>query len=138
MDSDGCIAAICSVRRLSVASSNDLMRTTDCVLRIATISQGIFSELDGIETPFTPEGCEPVYYNYVVGFNPMALGLDISARTSREKVQEALRAEGVPTGQWQRLPVPSQEIFQNQIGYGTGCPWRCNNSTVEYRTEGLS
>ena len=84
------------------------------------------SELDGIEIPFTPEGCEPVYYNYVVGFNPEALGLDISARTLREKVQEALRAEGVPTGQWQRLPVPSQEIFQNRIGYGAGCPWRCN------------
>ncbi|MDE0682330.1 MAG: DegT/DnrJ/EryC1/StrS family aminotransferase, partial [Candidatus Poribacteria bacterium] len=50
------------------------------------------SELDGIETPFTPDGCEPVYYNYVVGFNPKALGLDIPARTLREKVQEALRA----------------------------------------------
>ncbi|MDE0084969.1 MAG: hypothetical protein OXU23_04600, partial [Candidatus Poribacteria bacterium] len=61
--------------------------------------------------------------------------LDIPARTLREKVQAALRAEGVPTGQWQRLPVPSQEIFQNRIGYGTGCPWRCNQSTVEYKTE---
>ena len=92
------------------------------------------SEIDGIETPVTPEGCEPVYYNYVVGFNPEALGLDIPARILREKVQAALRAEGVPTGQWQRLPVPSQEIFQNRIGYGTGCPWRCNQSTVEYNT----
>jgi len=93
------------------------------------------SEIDGIETPFTPEACEPVYYNYVIGFDPAALGLDIPTRTLREKVQAALRAEGVPTGQWQRLPVPSQEIFQNRIGYGKGCPWRCNQSTVEYRTE---
>ena len=89
----------------------------------------------GIQTPMTPEACEPVYYNYVVGFDPKALGLDISARTLREKVQAALRAEGVPTGQWQRLPVPAQQIFQNRIGYGTGCPWRCNNSEVEYNPE---
>lgn len=91
--------------------------------------------ITGIQTPMTPEACEPVYYNYVVGFDPKALGLDISARTLREKVQAALRAEGVPTGQWQRLPVPAQQIFQNRIGYGTGCPWRCNNSEVEYNPE---
>ena len=93
------------------------------------------NEIDGIETPVVPAGCEPVYYNYVIGFDPGALGLDVSAQTLREKVQAALRAEGVPTGQWQRLPVPSQEIFQNRIGYGKGCPWHCNQSTVEYRTE---
>ena len=68
----------------------------------------------------------------MVGFKPEELGLDISPRTLREKVQEALRAEGVPTGQWQRLPVPAQEIFQNRIGYGKGCPWKCQNSKVEY------
>ena len=93
------------------------------------------NEIDGIETPVVPAGREPVYYNYVIGFDPGALGLDVSAQTLREKVQAALRAEGVPTGQWQRLPVPSQEIFQNRIGYGKGCPWHCNQSTVEYRTE---
>ena len=48
-------------------------------------------EIDGIETPVTPEACEPVYYNYVVGFDPEALGLDIPARTLRERVQAALQ-----------------------------------------------
>ncbi len=71
----------------------------------------------------------------MLSVSPEALGLDIPARTLREKVQAALRAEGVPTGQWQRLPVPSQKIFQNRIGYGIGCPWRCNQSTVEYKTK---
>jgi len=93
------------------------------------------SEISGIETPFIPEGCESVYYNYVVGFNPKGLGLDISPRTLREKVQAALRTEGVPTGQWQRLPVPTQEVFQNRVGYGAGCPWKCHNSTVEYNRD---
>jgi hypothetical protein len=39
----------------------------------------------------------------------------------------------VPTGQWQRLPVPEQGIFQARVGYGKGCPWKCSGSTVEYR-----
>ncbi len=93
------------------------------------------SGIKGLETPFVPEKREPVYYNYVVGFNPKELGVDISARTLREKVQEALRAEGVPTGQWQRLPVPMQEIFQNRVGYGKGCPWKCHGSEVEYHKD---
>ena len=116
--------------QLKRLDANNALRIENCNYLTMHLSQ-----IKGIETPFTPEACEPVYYNYVVGFNPEALGLDIPARTLREKVQAALRAEGVPTGQWQRLPVPSQEIFQNRIGYGTGCPWRCNGSTVEYKTE---
>ena len=93
------------------------------------------SKIKGIETPFVPEECHHVYYNYVVGFNPKELGLDVSPGTLREKVQEALRAEGVPTGQWQRLPVPAQGIFQNGIGYGKGCPWKCHDSKVEYKKD---
>ena len=116
--------------QLKRLDENNALRVENCHYLTAHLSK-----FDGIKTPFIPEACEPVYYNYVIGFDPAALGLDISARTLREKVQAALRAEGVPTGQWQRLPVPSQEIFQNRIGYGTGCPWRCNQSTVEYKTE---
>jgi hypothetical protein len=68
----------------------------------------------------------------VIGFKPDELGLDISPRTLREEMQEALKAEGVPTGQWQRLPVPEQGIFQARVGYGKGCPWKCSGSMVEY------
>ena len=46
--------------------------------------------------------------------------------------EEALKAEGVTNGQWQRLPVPEQEIFQAKVGYGKGCPWKCHASKVEY------
>jgi hypothetical protein len=83
--------------------------------------------------------CPPgvsVYYNYVVGVTPEALGLDITPRVFRDKVQEALRAEGLHVGLWQRLPVPAQEIFQTRIGYGKGCPWTCGHGRpVEYRKE---
>ena len=91
--------------------------------------------IKGIETPYVPDECEPVYYNYVVGFKPEELGLDIPPRILRDKVQEAMKAEGVSMGLWQRLPVPAQEIFQNGVGYGKGCPWKCNNSEVEYRQD---
>jgi perosamine synthetase len=92
-------------------------------------------KIKGIETPYVPSDCYHVYYNYVVGFNPKELGLDIPASALRDKVQEAMSAEGVPMGLWQRLPVPAQEIFQSKNGYGKGCPWKCHNSKVEYKKE---
>jgi len=91
--------------------------------------------VDGIQTPYVPDGHHHVYYNYVVGVDPQALGVDIPARVLREKVQKALNAEGVPTGQWQRLPVPAQEVFQKRVGYGHGCPWACHGSKVQYRAK---
>lgn len=112
------------LRRLD---ANNALRIQNCNF----LTQHL-NEIKGIETPFIPEECEPVYYNYVVGFKPDELGLDISAKTLREKVQKALAAEGVSTGQWQRLPVPEQEIFQSMAGYGNGCPWKCAESKVEY------
>jgi len=93
------------------------------------------SKIKGIETPFVPEECESVYYNYVVGFKPEELGLDIPPEILRDKVQEAMKAEGVSMGLWQRLPVPAQEIFQNGVGYGKGCPWKCHSSKVEYKKD---
>ena len=101
--------------QLKRLDANNALRVENCEYLTMHLSG-----IDGIETPITPEGCEPVYYNYVIGFDPTALGLDISARTMREKVQAALRAEGVPTGQWQRLPVPSQEIFRTKSATAQG------------------
>jgi len=112
------------LRRLD---ENNALRVRNCNFLTEQLS-----EIPGIETPFVPEGCECVYYNYVVGFNPKEAGVDVSAATLCEKVQQALRAEGVPTGRWQTTPVPAQEIFQKRVGYGRGCPWRCSESEVEY------
>jgi dTDP-4-amino-4,6-dideoxygalactose transaminase len=82
----------------------------------------------GLQTPFLPPEMHSTYYNYVVGVDPEALGLSISAKTLRDRIQNALRAEGVPVGLWQRLPVPAQDVFQSKIGYGNGCPWTCKAS----------
>jgi perosamine synthetase len=116
--------------QLKRLDANNALRVENC--RFLTEHLG---EIAGIQTPYVPDECEHVYYNYVVGVDPAALGLDIPARTLREKVQQAVAAEGVSCGQWQRRSVPAQDVFQKRIGYGRGCPWRCWDSQVTYNPE---
>ena len=117
--------------QLKRLDTNNALRIRNCNFLTEHLSK-----IRGIETPYVPPQCESVFYNYVVGVKPDELGLSVSPRVFREKVQEALVAEGLHVGQWQRRPVPAQEIFQAQIGYGRGCPWTCGHAQpVEYRTE---
>ena len=117
--------------QLKRLDTNNALRIRNCNFLTEHLSK-----IRGIETPYVPPHCESVFYNYVVGVKPDELGLSVSPRVFREKVQEALAAEGLHVGQWQRRPVPAQEIFQAQIGYGRGCPWTCGHAQpVEYRTE---
>ena len=117
--------------QLKRLDTNNALRIRNCNFLTERLSK-----IKGVETPYVPPQCEPVYYNYVVGVKPEELGLSVSPRVFREKVQEALAAEGLHVGQWQRRPVPAQEIFQAQTGYGKGCPWTCGHAQpVEYRQE---
>ena len=117
--------------QLKRLDTNNALRIRNCNFLTEHLSK-----IKGIETPYVPPHCESVFYNYVIGVKPDELGLSVSPRAFREKVQEALTAEGLHVGQWQRRPVPAQEIFQAQIGYGKGCPWTCGHAQpVEYRTE---
>jgi dTDP-4-amino-4,6-dideoxygalactose transaminase len=93
----------------------------------------LLRDVPGVETPVEPAERRTVFYDYVVGLRPDALGLDVEPVRFRDKIQQALQAEGVRTGLWQRLPVPHQQIFQDRVGYGRGCPWSCREtSTVSY------
>ncbi|RKU17094.1 DegT/DnrJ/EryC1/StrS family aminotransferase [Candidatus Poribacteria bacterium] len=117
--------------QLKRLDTNNALRIRNCNFLTEHLSK-----IKGIETPYVPPQCESVFYNYVVGVKPDELGLSVSPRVFREKIQEALAAEGLHVGQWQRRPVPAQEIFQARIGYGRGCPWTCGHAQpVEYRTE---
>ena len=117
--------------QLKRLDANNALRIRNCNFLTEHLSK-----IKGVETPYVPPQCESVFYNYVIGVKPDELGLSVSPRVFREKVQEALTAEGLHVGQWQRRPVPAQEIFQSQIGYGKGCPWTCGHAQpVEYRTE---
>jgi len=92
------------------------------------------ASMSGVEPPACPSDRNPVYWRYVLQFRPDELGLECHPRAFREAVEEALRAEGIPVHQWQRTPVPAQDVFQSLEGYGRGCPWSCPfGRKVEYR-----
>ena len=99
------------------------------------LTQGL-EGLKGLHLPVDPEHVRHTYYNYVVTLHPDELGLDVSVDEFRNKFTKALQAEGMDVGQWQRMPVPAQSIFQSRSGYGKGCPWKCEHSNdVSYRPE---
>jgi dTDP-4-amino-4,6-dideoxygalactose transaminase len=90
----------------------------------------------GIRTPYEPPHVRHSYYNYVITLHPEEVGLDVPIRTFFDKFTKAVRAEGMSVGQWQRMPVPCQTIFQSRSGYGKGCPWKCQHARdVVYRPE---
>ncbi len=92
--------------------------------------------IPGVEPVARPADRKPVYWLYVLNFRPDQLGLDVPLGQFREAAEKALRAEGVPIGQWQKMPVPAQDVFQTGEGYGRGCPWTCRfGRKIEYRGE---
>ncbi|NLO05324.1 MAG: DegT/DnrJ/EryC1/StrS family aminotransferase [candidate division WS1 bacterium] len=95
------------------------------------------AEIPGVEPPAEPEGYEHVYYNYAVRFQPQQLGLEMDARTFREKVSEALNAEGVKVAPWWNIALPDMVLFQNKDGYGKGCPWSCPHTRQDISYENL-
>lgn len=113
--------------QLKRLDENNALRVRNCQLLTEKLGQ-----IPGIEPPHVPEDRQSVYYNYVVGFNAEALGLSVPPAVLRDKAMEALKAEGVPVGLWQRRTVPAQDVFQKPVGYGKGCPWKCLGRKVDY------
>jgi len=87
----------------------------------------------GLILPTVPTDCTPNWYNYVLRFDMEALGHAYDARVFRGRIVEALNAEGVPNGFWQRFILPAMTVFQAKNGYGKGCPWECPHARpVDY------
>ena len=93
--------------------------------RFAAFLTGELEHIPGMKGPYTPDYADPCYFSYVVEFRPQELGLDVSPREWRLAAGRALAAEGAYLGQWQSMPVPAQDVFQDRVGYGKGCPWTC-------------
>jgi perosamine synthetase len=96
----------------------------------------VLSAYPWITTPYTPPDRTHVYWMYVVRFDPEKAGVKLTPREFRSALEKALHMEGIPTGQWQTMPVPAQDLFQTKMGYGAkGCPWTCGfyNKEVTYR-----
>ena len=92
-------------------------------------------EIQGVIPPSVPEGHYHTYYLYSVEVDTSALGLDIEVGKLRNAVMKALAAENVDVMRWQKVPVPSQPMFQNKIAYGNGSPWNCPAGDVSYDVE---
>ena len=93
-------------------------------------------ELEGIPgliLPQEPEEFKHNWYNYVLRFDVEALGHAHDPRTFRDRIVDALDAEGVPNGVWQQFILPAMTVFQAKNGYGKGCPWECPHAQpVDY------
>lgn len=84
------------------------------------------ADLPGLTPPFTPQGLTHVYYVYGMTLDTDALGV------SRNRIAEALRAEGVPgvAAGYQNLHL--LPLFRKRIAYGTGgFPWTSPYASVE-------
>ena len=91
--------------------------------------------IPGLRLPHVPSDRTHVYFRYVAEFVPEEVGLDVEPGPASEKVREALRAEGVGLGRAEFL-LPRMTLFQEQEGYGRGCPWTCcYDGSIEYRPE---
>ena len=90
---------------------------------------GELSKIPGVIPPYCPPNCRHVYFMYNVRFDPEAAGVDCEPRRFRIAVEKALYREGMQIGQWQAMPVPAQDIFQSQLGYGqSNYPWSLNKA----------
>lgn len=81
------------------------------------------SDIKALIFPTVPRNRTHVYYLCRIKIDPSCTGLEIEAKEFRMKLQRALQAEGVQADEWQTMPVPCQQLFQIQEGYGYGYPW---------------
>ena len=93
------------------------------------------TKLELVSPPSVPADRTSVFHKYRVRLHPERLEAGLDSKRFRNALLRLLRREGVETVLWQVTPVPSQVLFQEQTGYGNGCPWTCRKSTVRYRDE---
>jgi dTDP-4-amino-4,6-dideoxygalactose transaminase len=113
-------ASIASVQLTKLASRVESRQ------RIAMELNAGLSTLKGIKVPKVCAGATHAYYVYGLTLDVEALGV------SRERITEALRAEGVPSvvDGYQNLHL--LPLFRHKIAYGTkGFPWNSPYCTNE-------
>lgn len=116
----------CQLRRLA---EYDSMRERNVLELFSRLSA-----LPGIIVPKCPAGRTHAWHILRLRFDPSAMGYpDVHPRALRAVIQRAMRAEGVPLQQYQRMPLPAQPAFQTRDGFG-GFPWRLSKTPqCEYR-----
>jgi dTDP-4-amino-4,6-dideoxygalactose transaminase len=116
-------AAIASIQLTKLASRVESRQ------RIAAELSSGLSSLNGVKVPKVSEGASHVYYVYGLTLDINALGV------SRERLVEALRAEGVPSLMAGYQNIHMLPLYRNKIAYGTkGFPWNSPycTSNIQY------
>lgn len=82
-------------------------------------------QINGLIPPYIPDDRTTIYHKYRLRFDPGVLGLKkITAVDFRNKLIDALEAEGVEATLWHVTPLASFPIFQRlNEGYVQGTPW---------------
>ncbi len=94
------------------------------------------ADVGNLILPGAAPGREHTYSTYTGRFDMKSLGHADDAAEFRDKIGDALRAEGVPTMVWQAWPLPDMTVFRAKNGYGKGCPWSCPHAEeVDYSPE---
>jgi dTDP-4-amino-4,6-dideoxygalactose transaminase len=106
------------------------------VVRFDAIRKELFEYLlkhldgfPGIQVPIIKPGFIHGYHIFGMIYNASSTGV------SRERLIEALQAEGVPVGGGYRRPLYDNPIFKDLKGYGDqGCPFRCGfyKGSIDY------
>lgn len=92
----------------------------------ARLNDGL-GNLQGLSTPAVAPGATHVYYVYGLRIDPEALGV------SRDRLLEALRAEGVPALMRGYQTIHRLPIFEHRIAYGTkGFPFNLAEREIRY------
>lgn len=75
--------------------------------------------LPGVVPPPAPADRTHVFHKYRVRLDPAAAGVRLRPVTFRDRVLDALRAEGVEAVLWQRVPLPAHPVFGCAEPYAT-------------------
>ena len=69
------------------------------------------TRLPGVEPPAVPPNRTHVFHKYRVRLDPERAGVGLSPTALRNRLLEALRAEGVEAVLWQTAPLPAHPLF---------------------------
>ena len=97
-----------------------LAETTARSQRNATRLGERLGRLPGVEPPVVPADRTHVFHKYRVRLDPACAGLSLGPVTLRDRLLEALRAEGVEAVLWQTAPLPAHPLFAVRERYPSG------------------
>jgi len=95
------------------------------------------SEVPGLSLLPIPDNSTCSYFFFTALVESEQIAPDLDPVKVTEALRQILVAEGVPVSRWLRMAVPSQQLFQDQHGYGKGCPWSCPSARqdIDYGAE---